>query len=57
MDPIEELGNDELFEIVWAVREALWPSGNRNHEWSADTLDAIASEFVSRDLTPPFEEE
>lgn len=28
--------------VLLEVRELLWPNGDADHEWSADTLDDIA---------------
>ncbi|MFI5296539.1 MAG: hypothetical protein ACHREM_00455 [Polyangiales bacterium] len=31
----------ELVGVVRAVQDALWPNGDLDHEWSADTLEEI----------------
>lgn len=52
MREVEDLTNDELFEIVYAVREALWPNGDGKHVWSPDTLEEVAAALSDKGLAP-----
>lgn len=56
-DPLEDIENDELFSIVWEIRDILWPNGDVDHaSWSPDTIQAIGDIFHERGLMPVKEE-
>lgn len=52
-DP-DELGRDELVAILRKVQDALWPGGDRDHEWSPDTADEVASALIDGGLGPDY---
>lgn len=52
MDGVKKL---ELFSPAYAierVREILWPGGDKDHEWSPDTLDELAMALVQMGYGP-----
>lgn len=56
-DPLESLENDELFSIVWEIRDILWPNGDIDGAvWSPDTIQAVADVFHERGLLPEKED-
>lgn len=51
LDP-SEMNRDELAALVSDIREKLWPGGDVDHEWSADTLMQIAGLLTDAGLRP-----
>jgi len=46
------LSRDDLRDVCRQISNALWPEGDVDHEWSADTLDQIASILIANGLAP-----
>ena len=42
----------ELCDIVEHTVDCLWPDGDINHEWDADTLDHVAGLLITNGLRP-----
>lgn len=44
----------ETTPLERAIADILWPNGDRDHEWSPDTLEEISQAFMNLrpDLTP-----
>ena len=47
-----ELSREELIEIVRAVQNTLWPDGDPDHEWDAETIEAVARVLSDAGLMP-----
>ncbi len=47
-----EVSKTDLIDVVRRVQQALWPRGNREHEWSPDTLDEISGAMLNAGLGP-----
>lgn len=47
-----DLNEEELLAIVDGVREVLWPRGDADHEWSAETIELVASVLDQYHLRP-----
>lgn len=46
LDPLDDLDEEQLRTFAKAVREHLWPNGNRDGEWNAGTALGIAGELI-----------
>ena len=49
-DP-RKMSKADLIDVVYRVRQALWPVGNPSHEWSADTLEEISRALFDAGLS------
>jgi hypothetical protein len=52
-DP-DEVSRKELVTTLRKIQNALWPGGDRDHDWSADTTDAIAEALTEVGLGPDY---
>jgi hypothetical protein len=50
-DP-SELSNEDAVACLRAIQEKLWPDGDRDHEWDAETLDEVADVLTEAGLAP-----
>lgn len=46
------LSRDDLRDVCRQIENILWPNGDVDAEWSADTLDQIASVLIENGLAP-----
>lgn len=49
---IARMTRNDLARLVLALQETLWPVGDEDGQWSADTLDEIEAIFKRFNLTP-----
>lgn len=47
---IEALPHQELVNLTMGVLSTLYPGGDMEHEWDAETLDHVAIEFIARHI-------
>jgi hypothetical protein len=47
-----ELSHERLVALVERIRDAFWPEGDPDHEWSADTLDETATALIEAGVRP-----
>ncbi len=48
----QDVQDEDLRWIVEQIQSALWPTGDRDHQWSPDTLDEIAGALIDAGLGP-----
>ena len=52
-DP-ETLAHDDVIECLRTLQQTLWPDGDRDFEWDADTLDKVAGVLHDAGLGPDY---